>query len=367
MTAIHPLTVCYMGITEPTFSRTNVYIKALRKEGIHVLECFDTTPGLKKFFRIFKKHAELTEPYDVVIVGCASAILVPFVKLITRTPVIFDAGWSLYEGTVISRGKHRNNPFKRLRVWSIDWISYLSADLVLLETNAQIRFYTSLVRGKASACRRLFTGVDESGVAPDTSILKRNAFTVVFRGYANPEAGLACIVEAARLLEGEGIQFLIISPNWLIPKDLPQNIETRIGFFASTELWRSMCECHAAFGQVERHERLERTIPHKAYEAMALGLPYLTADSVAIRELFNDRRNCLMVQAGNAADLAEKIRLLAQDSGLASRIVLGAKETYQKECSNAVLARELIAYIDELTGRPVFAFPQASDYNPKNT
>jgi glycosyltransferase involved in cell wall biosynthesis len=191
--------------------------------------------------------------------------------------------------------------------------------------------------------RRLFTGVDETLFSLNLAPQKREVFTVLFRGYANPEAGLAHIVSVARALESEGIHFLVISPNARL-KDLPKNVEYREGFFDRVELCEWMQSCHASIGHVSTNERLERTIPHKAFEAMLLKLPFVMADVAAIREIL-DEGSSVLVRPGDEGDIAAQLRKLRDDSDLRDRIAEMAYSTYQKRCANAVLSGELIEHI----------------------
>lgn len=338
--------VCYLNIVSGDFSRSSrsgVHMEALALHGVEVVPCTDNSPGMRKFWEIFKKHRALAEEYDVIVVGYPAYILVPFARLISRKPIIFDAGWSLYEGTVVARGLYKRQPLQRLYYWCIDWIAYQSAHLVLLESNEQIAYYQKLLRVSDRMPRRLFTGVNEKEFFMNPSIEKRKEFTVLFRGYANPEAGLPQVMEAARILQSEGVRFLIISPNANL-QDLPTNIELHKGFFAVDQLRHWMQSCQVSIGQVSTHERLGRTIPHKAYESMILGIPFLTADTPAVRELFANE-SAIFVEPGNVADIVAQIRSLKNDPDRSIEIVRNASRCYIEKCSNEVLALEIISHI----------------------
>lgn len=335
-----------MGIADPAFSRSSIYVRALRAEGVEVLECFDTSRGLRKFIQLYKKHRALRGRYGVLIVGYPSYIAVPFARLISRKPIIFDAGWSLYEGMVVSRGER--NPLKRLSIRCIDWLAYRSAALILLESESQVKYYTALVHGTAKKCRRLFTGTDETQFSLTPAVPKHETFTVLFRGRANTESGIECAIEAARLLQNENIRFLVVSLNYQPKSALPATVEF-VRHLDTADLRTRMLACHVSLGQLSAHERLERTIPHKAYESMALKLPYVTARNRGIQELFTDGKDCLMFTPGSAEDLAEKIRELRRNPELAASLAENAYETYQERCSNKVLANELIGHIRSVT------------------
>jgi len=84
------MTVLYFGFYDPLFTTNKVLINGLRQNGVLVLECYDHSPGLKKFLKLFFKHWKLRNEYDAMIIGFAGQLAVPFAKIITRKPVIFS-------------------------------------------------------------------------------------------------------------------------------------------------------------------------------------------------------------------------------------------------------------------------------------
>lgn len=344
------LTVCYMGLTKPGFSRNGVQIQALRAAGVTVHECFDDAPGLKKFSNIYRKHQALNGAYDVIIVGYPSALVVPLARAISKKPVIFDAAWTLYEGIVLARARFKRNFLGRWFVWALDRIGYEFADLVLLDTDEQLKFYASLMQVPHKKLRRLYTGCDEKAFHADSSIVKRERFTAVFRGKYNLEAGLPHVLAAGRLLEQDGIDLFIYSPGFNPKKqEVPANVSIVNEFFSLDELRKRMLECHVSIGQMDRNERLHHTIPHKAFESLSMKVPYIAARARAMEELITDEKSCLMVEPGNPEALRQAIRRLRDDAGLRARIAEEGYRVYQEKASWDTLSRELIGYAREST------------------
>lgn len=94
-------------------------------------------------------------------------------------------------------------------------------------------------------------------------------------------------------------------------------------------------------GQFSFHSRLDRTIQCKTFEAMALGMPYITRDSLSNRELLTDRENCLFVKAGSASDIADKILELRDSEDLRGKISRGARALYESRLTPDILGRQI--------------------------
>jgi glycosyltransferase involved in cell wall biosynthesis len=113
------------------------------------------------------------------------------------------------------------------------------------------------------------------------------------------------------------------------------------------ELPTLMAPCHVSLGQLEKHERLERTIPHKAFESAAMCLPYISARYPAISELLTEGASALMFSPGNARELADAILTLYKDKALREKIAEGGYRAYQEKASQGVLGREFLALLKE--------------------
>jgi glycosyltransferase involved in cell wall biosynthesis len=320
--------VLYFGIFDPNFSRNKVYADGLRQNGIEVIVCTDTSKGLRKYWQLWKKHRAI-KYYDVMIVGFPGYIVVPFAKLIARKPVYFDALCSFYETQIISRDAYKGNPFRMPYVKIIDWLSTRSADKILVETNEQKNFFISQLGVPADKLIVVYTGVDDSQFYIDKSIQKADTFTVLFRGRITREAGAETVIRAAKILENEGVNFLIIGFGWddvikdfdaVVNELKPKNITHIRNQIPIGELRSLMLPCHVSLGQFGNNERLKRTIPHKAFESLAMKLPYITARSAGVAEVFTDTINALMVNVADPEDLAEKIRSIKNDQALSLRL-----------------------------------------------
>jgi glycosyltransferase involved in cell wall biosynthesis len=104
-----------------------------------------------------------------------------------------------------------------------------------------------------------------------------------------------------------------------------------------------------ALGIFGSSEKAQRVIPNKAFQALAVGTPLITASTPGAAELLQDGRDALLVQP-TAESLARAIRRLADDPGLAERIGKEGRRTYEREASEHVLGERWRAVIASSIG-----------------
>jgi len=342
------ITICYFGIYNPELARNKIFITGLKENGVEVIECYDHSRGLLKYINLFIKHWKIRKEYGVMIVGYGGYMITPLAKLLTRKPIIFDAFFTLHEQMVLSRDPGLKYSLKSIYIRLKDRIAIIFSDLVLVETENQKKYFIKKFKLNESNCRRLYTGADNSDFYPDENIKKEPIFTVLFRGRLMPEAGVKHVLAAARILKEENINFNIIGygileneARDLIAKYSLTNTKLISKWLENSELRKKIQESHVSLGQFEDHERLQRTIPHKAYESLAMKIPYITGDTLAASEFFVDRVNCLKVALADPENLADKILELKNDSEFMKKISENGYELYKKEFSPVVLGSQL--------------------------
>ncbi len=336
--------ICWFGIYNHDFGRNKIYIQALKKAGYIVTECQDSSRGFIKYWYLWKKHRVIRNSYDVMIVGYPGHVVVPFAKLISKKKVIADALGSLYDAEVNS---HRPTFFKKIKSWLADWLMIKFADRILLESEAQKKFFEEKF-GRNNKYEVMYTGADDIFVGHTNK--NNRKFTVLFRGKLTPESGIMHILEAAEILENnKNIYFRIIGSGYFLnqtekflhQRNLP-NVELISQYLSNNELIAIMKKADLMLGQFEDNPRLSRTIPHKAFEAFAMGIPYLTGDSLAIREIAKNGINVFFVPLTDPAALAEKIKYLSMQPELLSQVATRALKIFEEKFASAPLGERLV-------------------------
>jgi len=332
--------------------RDTTTIRGLRENGVVVTEITDNTSGWKKFIRITQKIRGGENDFDLVIVGYTGGILVPWLWLTERRPIVYNALASFFESMIISRKVGRKFSFSGFKYWIIDWLAFSLSKSILVESEHQKNYIHKTFHTSSDKIVVHLTGVDNSSFYFDPSVKKLKQFTVLFRGKFLPEAGVDIVLRAAKMLEGKDIGFRILGhglleeeARWLIGDLELKNVELITEYLPLNKLREKMLECHLSLGQMANHPRLQNTIPHKAFESLAMKLPYLTGRQPAILEILKEDGTCFCCQPGNSEDLTAKILELKEKPEDLEKIKERGFNLFQKTLTTKAMGQELIKRI----------------------
>jgi glycosyltransferase involved in cell wall biosynthesis len=309
----------------------------------------------KKLIKTFRTISKKTSKKDNFIIMSPSHYLVPLARLFLGKNVYLDAGWSLFEGSIISRRQIGFMGIKVLKAYLIDLTASFLAKRIILESNAQKAFYCKMFLVRKSKCSVIYTGIDEAQFKLNSEFqvpidIFKNSKIVLFRGKYTAEAGLEVLAKASKLLSNEEITFWIYSPG--IPKNLEFSSNTIVidDFVNSKQdLAKVYSEASLTLGQLSNHSRLKRTIPHKAFESAFLSKPYLSARTKGILELFTEGEDIFCFKAGDENDLAKKIRMFFTNINSYKRIGKNMRKKYDSELSKCELASRFLKMTEGVT------------------
>jgi glycosyltransferase involved in cell wall biosynthesis len=298
----------------------------------------------KRLIEAFRTLRKKTSKNDIFVVMSPSHYLVPFTRIFLGENVYLDAGWSLFEGSIISRRQLGFIGINVLKTYFIDLTASFFAKRIILESHAQKTFYCKLLLVRKSKCSVIYTGVDEEQFKVNSEFqtpidIFENSKIVLFRGKHTAEAGLEVLAKASQLLSMEKITFWVFSQG--MPQDLEYSSNTVVinSFVDSKQdLAKVYSEASLTLGQLSNHTRLRRTIPHKAYESAFLSKPYLSSRTKGILELFTEDENIICFNAGDATDLAKKIKIFFTHSKNYESIGKNMRKIYDSELAQCTLA-----------------------------
>ncbi|OGY51288.1 MAG: hypothetical protein A3J59_02350 [Candidatus Buchananbacteria bacterium RIFCSPHIGHO2_02_FULL_56_16] len=346
--------ILYVGFNELYHTADKVYLHGLHSNGVDVIECFLVERGVKRYTRLLRCFLQHRRSVDWFVVGYASPQAVVFLRLLTFKKIIYNAVSSEYERMVVSRGLAKPFSLKGFYYWLLDFQASHCASLLMLESQHQIDYFRSLFKISAKKCFLAWTGVDGRIFYFDEKVAKFSQFTVIFRGRLLPESGAEVVVRAAKKLEGQGVKFLMVANGFwlkkiqaLIDELKPANLTFYTEHLDDGELRLLMQQSNVSLGQLSNHPRLERTVPHKAYESLALKLPYLTGRNPAIMELLKEGETCLACNPADADDLAKKISWAKDHPTESAVIAQRGYELYRSTLTAQALASRLFKKVTE--------------------
>ncbi len=368
--------ICYFGTYEKNYPLNNIIIKGLKKNGVEVKECHialwekhkNKHGDFLKLFSLIKLSVNLAVAYlklghkflkecrniNTVIVGYIGQLDIFWLKFLilfrkNKPKIIFIPLVSLYDTAVIDRGlSGKKNIFAKL-LFYLDKYSFKVADLIILDTNEHIKYICNLFNLDKNKFKRVWVGADEDVFyskcsspdkgknypPPDKGGLGGGKFTVLFFGKYIPLHGLEYIIKAAKLLENEkDIRFRMIGNGQLydkitkLSKDLDLKNIDFIEWIEYNKLVNEINKADAILGIFGGTEKSLRVIPNKVFQAIACKKAAITGDSLAIKELFTNRKNILLCENKNEESLKNAILELRDDNRLREKIAEGGYRVF---------------------------------------
>ena len=340
--------ICYIyGNLYGAKHRSNIVLEALKRNNIEVVECSNRDNGiladLKSLVRfIFKKGK-----CDLVLAGFISQYWLWILKLLTRKKIIMDGYISSYETLVTERGTYNEKSLKGRLIYALEKSACKLSDKVLIDTNAMIEYFVRLYGIERDKFARSLECSNTNIFYPRNIKKKTKKFVVLYHGAFLPLHGVNYILEAAKILENDDIEFWILGKGITLDESLrlAKKLNVKkvkfLGFKPYEEMPLYLAQCDVGLGIFKILDKNERIIPNKIFELIAMKKPVITMDAKAIHELLEDRKSIMLCKAGDSVDLAKKILELKKDNELRERIAAGGYEEFKKHGSLEVIGREI--------------------------
>ncbi len=342
--------ICFFGGYNPNYSRNKILIQGLILNGVEIIECRTELRGIIKYFDLIKKHWKIRKQYDVLLVAFPGWHAVVLAKFLTRKPIIFDAFVSVYDSTVFDRKNTKKRSLKAKYFWLMDWLACKLADKVLLDTNEHIKYFVEEFGLNEGKFVRISVGADDSVLRPIKVEDKRrkSKFIVHYHGNVIPLQGVKYILESAKLLKlYKDIQFNLIGSR--VKRWYEKSFSGNVNFIENVpyeKLAEYISQADICLGIFGDTNKTQRVIPNKVYEYMACQKPIITADTPAIRELFNEN-DLHLIPTASPEVLAKAILKLKNDSALREKLAENAYNRFIQIATPKILAGELIKIINK--------------------
>jgi glycosyltransferase involved in cell wall biosynthesis len=347
----------FFGGYDPSYPRNAIIRKGWEKCGFPVAECRVDT-RLKVHLRypaLLWKYIRMRDSSRVLIVPDFRHKDVPLAWAIarcTRRAIVFDPLVSRYETRVLDREDVRPGSAQERHNRNLDIVSMRLADLVLADTLAHAKFYSSELSIPALKIAVLPVGFDEDLFAEAPLPAAGAVCNVLFYGTYLPLHGVDTIVDAAAILRDAPVAFTLVGRGQTYAdvrekaRDLPPGKVTFRDPVPSAELARLIGEADIALGIFGTTPKARLVVPNKIFQALAVGRAVITAGTAAIAELFTSGVHLETVPPGDAGALAGAISSLMRDRAAMRRIAAAGGLCVRTEFNSRRIAERLLAILE---------------------
>ncbi len=290
---------------------------------------------------------------DILVLGFLAQPLMPLFRPLWHGPIIADAFISVFDTLCLDRAVVPAGSWRGRLLRRLDRFLATRSDDLLFDTAQHRSLFAGLAGLRRSEGRVVPVGARV--IAPAAGTRRRDGrFLVVFAGAFLPLQGVPVIVEAARLLQNEEIDFVIIGEGQ--DCECAQRIARkhgldRVRFVGWQELPALDSWYHQAdviLGIFGSTEKAQRVIPNKVFEAVSIGKPVITGDTPAVRELFTPGSDILTCPVNEPRRLAEAILWSRAHPGRLEEIGRAGRAVFQRRASADAIAAALQPVFDNL-------------------
>lgn len=264
---------------------------------------------------------------DYIFVGFLAQPLVFCLSYLTSKPIISDLFISLYDTLCYDRqGIKPTSMFGKI-IYQVDKKTIDNSVLIITDTKAHSRYFQTTFKTNPDKIQTIYLGAETNLFYQQSSIKKEPNpnFTVFYYGSVQPLHGTDTILKAAKLLENEQVNWIIVGP---VRKKFDEFIKklklTKVAFIP----WIPYNELSAYINKADiclggpfgTSDKANRVITGKTYQFAAMGKPLILGNTTGNKELFANEENCLLVTRNNESELAQAVLKLKNNHNLRDQI-----------------------------------------------
>jgi glycosyltransferase involved in cell wall biosynthesis len=347
--------VLFLCGKEPSYIRNVMMLKGLRNCGCEIVDCSDTsgTYLLRFVNALISFYASNKKDISFVFIGCLGHHLFPFIRNATSLPIIFDPFVSMYDTMCLDRKKYRPDSMIGKLLYWLDTYAYKHAEIIMLDTEAHIDYFTKTFNVPRERFHRIFVGADESVFYPRDITRDDNRFRVFYYSSYLPLHGTEYIVRAAAALqEYPDIEFILVGKG--LEHRKVQDIARRLGvvnirfidWLPFNQLPLEIANADICLGgHFSGSDKAKRVIAGKTFQFLAMRKPVIVGNCNANRELLTQRINALFVDMSDSEALAEGVLELRKNKEMRERLGIEGYRLFLERCNSAAISSELMSVI----------------------
>jgi len=342
---------------EPEYVRNEIILRALRKR-YEITEITDNQGGslIARSLRLIPRLVPqiIKGNYDVIFVGFYGYLLVPWLRRLTRRPIIFDAFVSNYDTLCFDRQYFHPNSIRGKIAFELDRLAYANATIILTDTLANQAYFAQTFNLPAKKLAFLYVSCNEDLFYPQPSTPTNPQFNILSYSSYLPLHGIENIIYAAKQLENEmDIEFRLIGHGLTynkikqLIKDLDLHNVQLMPPIPYAELPKEIAQANVCLaGPFGSTNKAKGVIPTKLFQFLAMGQPTIAGDTPANQELLIHKHNAFLVPVDQKESLAEAILELKQNNYLSRHLSHMAYESYQQLASETIISQKLYQIIE---------------------
>ena len=357
--------ICVFGGYDSNYSRSKIIIHGLKLNNIHISECkaesyIGFKPSINYFKNLLINYKNLIKNYefkdfDFIFVAYPPSLerYIFLAKILSiNKPIMYDPFISLYNTFVYDRKLYKPNSIQANFLYFYEKQSYKLSNILLSDTKSHGLFYKKLYQLKNINLKTLYLGSDNRIFYPRNSADRNTQFTVGFYGRYILLQGVEYIFDAAKILENyKEIEFEIVGG-----KKGNEYYEKMMKYFKKKELKNVSLVPEVSLEElpnfISRSDvqlgifggtiKSKIVIPNKVFTAIAMRKPVITANTVAVKEVFTNQENIFLCDAMDGKSLAKSILTLYFDKKMRNNIATNAFKLYSRKFTPKQLGLNLI-------------------------
>lgn len=348
--------VLFWGRFDPGYSRNRVYAALFRELGWDVDYFFvKWFPKFGDWEAAVRGLSRRPLPDLVWVPVCRQRDILAACRWAHRrgVKVLFDPMISAWDKKVLEQRKWRADEPRAKRLLARETALMNAPDMVTWDTSCHLEFCARTFGVPRERLRVLLTGTDESVFRPQAAELPAGGpFRVLYHGAYLPLHGTEYIVEAARLTEGEGIQWDFLG--WGAYKAATEAKAagvSNIRFLDKVpyvDVPKVICAHDVVLGVFGTTEKASRVIGNKVYECMACARPTVNEFCTGYPPEAKDCRAITFVPPGDAKAIADAVRAYRADWANRDAYFAAARAFFEKHLSMRVIKTQLAGVLADM-------------------
>lgn len=371
--------ICYFGTYRANYSRNQIMVEGLRRNGVDVIECHEPLwRGIEDrvqaasggwlrpafFARVFRAYARLLRAYrqvgdyDVMVLGYPGQLDVYPARVLTwlrRRPLVLDVFMSLYL-IASERGLAARHPVTARLIYWLEKLSCRLPDRLILDTTAYVAWFQSTYGISPDRFRLVPTGADDRVFRPiESQRVDDGSLRVIYYGTFIPNHGVEHVVEAARMLAGDGrIHFELIGQGpdrekaVALARRYGLSNVTFVDWLSKEELLARVARADVCLGAFGTTPQSLMTIQNKIYEGLAMGKPVVTGDAPVIRAALRHGEHIYLVERASPDALVTALLDLQSDPALRQRLADRGRQIFLREYAIERIGERMRSYLAQL-------------------